>query len=545
MMAKNGRRSGFFFAVMALAILSLVLMTVQIWVTTFEQSDYRASQRFKGEAMRSILATVSDKALSDFANASAFYATYKLVDYTSNMNNGGLGTLQSDDPKNPNTGLVKKTIRELMLDGESEPNAGRPITYGDGEKESYTIEKWQEKVSSAASAMGFEITFTGVDGFNYWQMDPWTVGVEFDLGMDISDAELTMEQSKTLHAESSFSINGFLDPSIPRNDMLHRQGIDRTEAAEKQIFKLAAYDVPENVWPVLADETSGGSGGDWEGNGWFFGKVAYLDDRAEMGNASFKQYVLVVDKYNDSLPGYADQYGAVVLDYPLEVKSTPTPSGCVLEQQVNCLNCMQRWTGTGCDGEWEIYNNEVDVPVIVPSGNFNLEDDVAKVVRKVEGSDKTEQYLLIDNQYEGRNSKMSGYHRIWDITALRDMAICGFYVHDPDSASPSFFQRMVANSQYLKSKELGIESFVVGKWAGGADDDPGSDLSSRLDWEFYSSGVWNPPKIKGMMGCKSEEMCSSDDAVKIGVGHFRLSQNAIKRYKLEEIYYGSDNALND
>ena len=46
------RSSGFFFAVMALAILSLVLASVQVWVAAFEQSDYRASQRFKGEAMR-------------------------------------------------------------------------------------------------------------------------------------------------------------------------------------------------------------------------------------------------------------------------------------------------------------------------------------------------------------------------------------------------------------------------------------------------------------------------------------------------------------
>ena len=149
----NGTRSGFFFAVMALAMLSLVLMTVQVWVKTFEQSDYRASQRFKGEAVRSILTSLSDKTLADFANASAYYATHKLVNYTSDLNNLGLGnTLPSNDPRNPDTGIVNKTIFELMLKGTSEPNAGRPITYSLEENTSYTLSGWQGNTGQPFSA---------------------------------------------------------------------------------------------------------------------------------------------------------------------------------------------------------------------------------------------------------------------------------------------------------------------------------------------------------------------------------------------------------
>ena len=78
---RNSRR-GFFFTAMALAILSFMLLTSQVWVRTFEQQDASAVIRFKGEAMRLVLSTLSSKAMSDFANASAFYATYKLVNAT-------------------------------------------------------------------------------------------------------------------------------------------------------------------------------------------------------------------------------------------------------------------------------------------------------------------------------------------------------------------------------------------------------------------------------------------------------------------------------
>lgn len=519
MVMAGSRRSGFFFAVMALAILSLVLATVQVWVASFEQSDYRASQRFKGEAMRSILATVSDESLSHFANASAFYATYKMAEYTSDLNNGGFGPMESYRSNNLKTGMVNRSAFELMLLGESEPNAGRQIAYSDDEKSAYTITAWQDKVDAAANAMGFDLEFSDVKGFDYWQIDPWTVGVKFDFDMDVKDLEGTMSQHRTMHAESSFSIAGFLDPSITRNDMA-RRSVDRGSATEKQVFMLAKYETPSDVAPVLADHEGP------EGNGWFFGPVA---DGSR--NAS-EQYVLVAP-YNSSLPGYADQYGAVIVTTQPTIVATTTPAGCTLEKQVNCLNCMRREFGGPCgDTGWEIYDNEVEVPVIVASGQFDL-NSITEVAKDEGGYQSSERYVLIDNEYEGRSMKMEGYHRIWDITALRDMAICGFYVK---GNGPSFFQRMLAGAP-MNNDELGIESFVVGQWAGGAEDQ-GHDGLSRLDWEFYGSGGgFMPPKIKGMMGCKSKEMCGSDDAAKWGVGHFRLSlDDAAERYGLMDIY---------
>ncbi|MFA6214374.1 MAG: hypothetical protein WC717_03790 [Candidatus Micrarchaeia archaeon] len=518
-------RGGFFFAVMALAMLSLVLMTVQVWVKTFEQSDYRASQRFKGEAMRSILASLSDKSLSDFANASAFFATYKMANYTSYLGNG-FDHLESGDAYNPYTGRVEKTAIELMVNGSSEPSAGNPINYSEEEKGAYTLAAWQNRTDSAANAMGFDIEFSGAKNIRYYQIDPWTVGVSFELEMNITDSEGTMRQQKKMKAESSFPISGFLDPMITRSDMANR-GMERAAATEKQVFKLGMYNVPQDVKPEMAD--SAGK----EGNGWFFGPIMEEYPNVENGFQNLKQYVLV-HGYDENLSVYADSYGAVIVtNQPRTVRI-----GCV-ERQADCLNCMEREAGgPGCPpaGEWHLFpnNNAVGVPVVVASSEWDI-NEVMRVTREMEGGPLTEQYVLIDNSYENPEDKMrpDSYHRIWDITRLRDMAICGFYVHG--GRGPSFFQRMLANAESIPNPALGIESFVVGKWAGGADDQ-GGDGSSRLDWEFYGGNVpWDVARIKGMMGCKSKEMCSGEDALEMGAGHFRLSKDASEDYLARDI----------
>jgi len=522
----KGTRSGFFFAVMALAMLSLVLMTVQVWVKAFEQSDYRASQRFKGEAVRSILSSLSDKALGEFANASAFYATHKLVNYTSDSDNSGLANID----------LVNTTIYELMLNGTSEPNDGRPMVYTLDENGSYTIRGWQEKVAAAVNTMDFDINFSEAKNFSYWQIDAWTVGITFDLDMNITDKEGTMRQNKTMHARSNFSISGFLDPMISREDMSpdHRH-VGRDLATEKQIFKLDAYNVPADVKPIKMKDGN-------EGNGWFFGPVTEqlpttLKSTSGISISELKQYVLV-SRYNDSLFGIADFYGAVIVTEEPVLNTTFDPiTGCNVTTQTKCLNCMRKRDGPTCTKPkaWESFsnNNPVSVPVIAASG-WKM-NDVTAVTREMEDGPVTERFVLIDNAKAGSGEKMTGYHRIWDITRLRDMAICGFYV---EGDGPSFFQRMLEGAPSQRST-FGIESFVVGRWAGGADD-KNIDIYSRLDWEFYSKKTGNGvPKIKGMMGCKNKEMCIGDVAADIGLGHFRLSDDAAKRYGSELISCGA------
>ncbi len=533
---KKSRR-GFFFTAMALAILSFMLLTTQVWVRTFEQKDEHAAARFKGEAMRVVLSTLSDRGVSDFANASAFYATYRLVEATQIW---GLAQMDSSDPLNPKTGAVEKAAHELMMGGNSSNYSTYPIEYSQGEKESYTLASWQGKIRSAANVMGMNASFGEVENFTFRQEGPWSVRVYFEMQMNISDLEKTMHQSKRLKANTSFSINGFTDPFVVRNELDRRPSIARDPSlvAQKQIWKHANYISPSDLAPALADGMAS------EGNGWFFGPMT--DDYPGTGIFSggeegrIDSYVLV-HGYDDNLSNNAGSYGAVVVtSAPVVVSSNYINSqGCNVTEhnQTRCLNCL-RWVtvnsgGESCAVSPYIYQNQVDVPMVVASGQWsNNASSIPSVVREGLPSQK---FILIDNEFAEAEKKDQGYHRIWDITRLRDMAICGFYVQGD---GPSFFQRMLANQPSatpLKNPDLGIESFLVGKWAGGMDDQE-NDILSRLDWEFYQSS--QPPlllRAKGMMGCKSKAMCGGQNATLEGVGKFRLSQNATERYSLKQI----------
>ena len=100
----------------------------------------------------------------------------------------------------------------------------------------------------------------------------------------------------------------------------------------------------------------------------------------------------------------------------------------------------------------------------------------------------------------------------------------------------------------VNSSAYGIETMLMGRWAGGADD-PGvgatfdDDNRPRVDWEFYSSTNFPPAtvyKIKGMAGCRSLQMCSGSNTTAItdAIGKFRLTSDDVARYGLTDIACG-------
>lgn len=538
---------GFFFTVMALAMLMLMLLSVQVWVRTFEQQDSRATQKFKGEAMRLSLSTLSDSTLSKFANASAFYATYKLVNFTSQPGKA-LFPISTSDTGNPSTERVPQVIKELMLNGSSIPIEGDPssITYSDEEKDSYALSSWLDKIAAAAEVMGLNASFSSQKNFSFRQVSAWDLNVQFEVEMNISDREGTMRQNKVLKANATFPIDGFLDPLIRRSDAVQRcnSGSSCINFSERQFFRNVKYDGPDDLEPdqlILEGRVT-------EGYGWFYGPVVdeYPTNFSADEIASLSQYMLV-HEYDESMTIFADSYGAVIMtNKPEEISYIYTPpgssEGCEynVTQQVKCLNCYVRYTPltAGCPGIAEQRYNNVTKPYMAIDGT-----DWLSGVKNVDLANVSDfKYVLMDNEFlNPADIRVPGaYHRIWDMTALRDATICGFYVKS--EKGPSFFQRMVQQgADTLTSPAFGLETFVIGRWAGGADDkDDGHPDFSRLDHEFYNrEGVRDDslfPRIMGMPGCKSYEMCSNDPNVtELGVGIFRVSDDAAGRYGMDGI----------
>jgi len=555
---------GFFFTVMALAILSVMLLTMQLWLRTYEQSDIRGASRFKGEAMRLVLSSISDKSTSDFANASAFFAVYRLANYTSASQLHGLtGASQKYGTNNYGVGIVENSLRSLMFNGTAKPDAVlEGIAYSAEENSSYTLRSWQEKVRTAASAMGFFASFSEIKNFSIYQPDPWNVKVHFEMDMNISDIEGTMRQSKTLKGDASFPISGFLDPSITRGDMAHRS-ITRFAATEKQIFQHPAYSVPSDLKPKRILNGS-------KGFGWFFGPTTedypgegIFDPNIANSEAPYiSQYILVTD-FEDNLPSVASAYGAVILtDAPGTTTYNTTEGGCPynVTQETSCLNCVRSYSSeqAGCSKQSDVHpDNRTSKPFIVrASGNIA---NVQKATNLEPRPRISKYYALIDNSKDNvenpaPNDLFGDYHKVYDLTALRDATTCGFYVK---GNGPSFFQRMLGEAfvpGLYNNSVLGIETFVVGLWAGGKEDpEPANtyahDGLPRLDRDFYNPAPSFIPvqvmKIKGMPGCRDKLMCSdsNDNATKEGLGKFKLHVDSIGQYNLSAIACNASNAL--
>ncbi|MFA6489786.1 MAG: hypothetical protein WCT52_03830 [Candidatus Micrarchaeia archaeon] len=542
---KTGSRRGFVFTMMALAILTFMLLSMQVWIRSFERSDENSVARFKGEAIRLVLSSLSDAQLSRFANASAYYATFKLANYSSYNN---IADREANDTKNPGTGKVEQALRDLIVNGSAKigDSANEWINYTDDEKQAYTITAWKGKVNDAANLMGFATDFSDPKNLTVRQLDPWTVGVSFLMQMNVTDLEGTMRQSKMMNASTNFSIDGFYDPSITRNDFRQRRPAPVSgEAEQKQIFRHLQYAQPSDVAPPPPTPGS-------EGNGWFAGPAT--DSRPGEGiftnfteQARMWQYIYVTNYYT-GVEDDANHYGAVILtENPVEkLYFNVLIDGCRynITNQTRCLNCKTTYHSNvqGCAKD-DRYDHVVTVPYIA-AGGFSL-TNFQPVVR----ANMTDlRYVLINNEFRTYQNKKQGDHGIWDLTKIRDMSICGFYVK---SNAPSFFQRMLMSTGTstpgaVNSSAYGIETLLLSASAGGwLDTGTGNsfdhDMRSRVDWEFYSSQSVFPPqttfKIKGMAGCRNEQMCqgSNTTAISDGVGKFWLTDSAISRYGIGDI----------
>jgi hypothetical protein len=354
------------------------------------------------------------------------------------------------------------------------------------------------------------------------------------MSMNISDLEGTMYQSKTLRAKTNFSIEGMPDPLIHRNDMI-RRGVSYDIAAGRQIFKHASYQQPSDVRPRNIKNGT-------RGFGWFYGGIreSYPDPNL---NEPLSQLILV-KRWDENLSYYAPLYGAVIVtNLPAHVYSnyTDPSSGCTYrnDTETQCLNCVTTFTllsGTNCPVKNPVVTQNTSNPYMAVDGSAWLNQSNLKPIKRTGMTPQEEQFVLMDNKrrtWDDSEPASEDYHYIWDMNSIRDMSICGFYVKSP--LAPSFFQRMLASPSGTINSPLGIETFLVGKWAGGSEN-TGYEDYPKLDWRFYSAGSGytddNTPKIKGMMGCKSLGMCSGTNATSTGVGFFRLGNDDVSRYGL-------------
>ncbi|VVB58803.1 Uncharacterised protein [Candidatus Anstonella stagnisolia] len=530
---------GFLFTALALVLLTFMLASLSASSAAASQAEQTYAYRFKVEALNSMLESTNDAQLSNFAQMSLLYSLSQLANKS--VNEPILVNAAGAAPDNPQTANVNVAIKELMLSGTTMPEGFyTPLGLENG---GYTISRWEQALNASAAAAGFRLSFGDVSGFEVKQIDAWNVSVQFELPLNITDADGSFFVQKVLHANATTSIEGIYDPLVAREDIARRAG--GGAFAQKQMFRNPDYATPASVMPrSLANE----SNMRMAGLGWFYGPIMQIDpsDIPTM-NVSEARASIYMSNYYEGIETDGNLFGAVIITNMPQISTTVEQNGgneIARVDEIKCVNC-RHWIRESNNGQ-VVREDELDVTNKV-NFSYIATDGTGWYTRAnpplplVNGK----RSVLFDNQYgagEYGNVKEDGaYHRIFDIENLRDMAVCGFYVQN-ESAS-SFFQKMVKDDTLQLHSPLGIESFVVGKWAGGGED-AAHNAYSRLDRKFYSEGFPDYTKIKGMPGCKSKEMCSAQEAIDFGVGHFGLDRESIGAYGVDAISCSGINGAN-
>ena len=545
-MRKMDVRKGFVFTVIAMALLSYLVLSVSMWAQVMAAREANVPQKYKADSLRLLIGEINEAKANEFAQRAAMYALYRLGDHT--VTESGLyydTRTPSDTPyfaRNLNTSM-HELITTGYTNGGHGTNWATPLNYTNDT--GYTLNGWMHTINDTANALGLVVEMDGPYNFSFNQTTPWEMQVSYRLNVSARDMENTMSFEKELNISTTIQLEGYDDPMIGRGYVQDHMLSGETAAyPHRQIRQMkewardaGSYE-PEPI-DVAPNETTDGT----NGIGWFYGPInttgltppnpndPHYADEIKLMNES----ILYVQGWSDDILGVVPFYGAIIIGDKPNLTRTRVTGACnyTTNVQTECLNCLE-WRSdispAGCTtpnlhiwanniltitGNEKPYMAGVDTDTGSTS-NPDWYDELPATTNGVK-------HVLIDNEFSNWGSDWDnerGWHNLWNIEKLRDMAICGLYVRNPDA--PSYTQKLMDNAVSLDGGDYGIETFVVGRWAGGSLD-PDNEGNSRVDHVFYGNSPSGVP-VKGMPGCKSEEMCLGDAAVDESVGHFRIDQ---------------------
>ncbi len=566
---------------LALVLISFIFISIQLWAQTVQVEEARSAQRFRVEAMRTSLSMVDNDALNRFSNASMVLALDTLSRAIEDHPDsgvrglpveGGSGTAFPDG-----TGAANRTMYELMAAGSTSgglyPASGQKFFYyGNSSNLTYspdamrsTLPYFFNQTGAAARLMGYDLVWGNVSNFSFNQTGLWQVSVYFEVPMNLTDPNGQLSIQKTFVVNTTADISGMTDPMAARQDRAARPNLPDTERPHRNVYHVSQYLSSDDAQARLIKAAPGAV----EGMGWFFGPVSTFNSSAFTSTdyrynlSKIGSYILETSDMNEAISQSA-YFGAIVLqnsggsqfDTVRTDVASPTCSYAVQDQHPACLYCLRRYVpnttnALDCPPKSAEINPDTipvnpDIPYVAITGslntilgheNYNTGLPEILIQNALNQSDLFGSSRIYKNSYGSLARKFSGDYppaaqsRIYDMTGPRDMAICGYYVASP--YGPSFLQRLTALAPYdghtpYSKQGYGIESFLTGRWAGGADDpvpdwthiaqasadnpNLNSERDSRLDYQFYPSAYRCAGSfIQGMPGCKSLPMCANDE----------------------------------
>ncbi|VVC02947.1 Uncharacterised protein [Candidatus Burarchaeum australiense] len=441
------------------------------------------------------------------------------------------------------------------------------------------MDQWATSTVSLANQMGLTARLT----LDYRSTSPAcqlelsdyrTVHVIFTGRYEIHDKETgAMLASGELPGNAYVDVNGMPDPAIwaLTRDAGHFAGITRAMYFDDNVK------TPSQASPTLVAQGA-------RGKGWFYGKTTTLNNPSELcqlpavgGNANGnpKKCIVVVD--SSALPAAIpslQNYGGVIVRkvrtppiFGIPVTCDGLPAGIGFRDPTDTLDSLF-YLGFGIDNPSPtcytpalgVFANAINVPFVeVDPADFP--DSKIGNYYLIESGENSNPQQYWRNTVAGNGN----FHDIWDMENLRAMAVCGYYVNNPDA--PDFLQRMLVwpADEPIPQSINGVESFVVGKgvtcaWGQNLPSGPlcsptgdinppgmippaenGIFLFSNVDHMFYaqvleqaasgdsSHTASEATRIRGMPGCRELDQCSSltHAGQYSPLGHFALDASHI------------------
>jgi hypothetical protein len=473
-------------------------------------------------------------------------------------------------------GMELKDSRGWYFNDTTNP-AAQNLTYSQDEMK-YSFSSFFNITSEAVRSLGYEVSWGEIEGFALNQTDRWTMRLTMTVPMNFSDREGRISINKRIFVNLSIPIDGLTDPSIARADIRHRPDfqictnnqlppinvIGIRNRPHRNIYRVEEYNMPQDASAKLKARGIAGLG-------WFFGPVTDQDNNSfsytsPTHNLSRINYYIYKTSDPQAAITQSAYFGGIILIAAPSMERTEYDEvrngvSChyTNSTETNCLFCLFHQTSNDsrCPTvEDHIINETIPLNPYIPwvqvendptSGiplNYHLGLPELLISNDINATDlcgssfnATNLACTASTTPIGLNAKYANIRantKIWDLTGPRDMAICGFYVASPFGPSYSqrftYFWGQAQNGKY-STLDQGIESFVVGQWAGGGEDicakEQGSSIESysRLDYHFYNfSGLeCLGPFIKGMPGCKNYIDCQSRGPLENATGRFAFS----------------------
>ncbi len=533
-MSNKHNYRGFFFVLVAFILLSYILVSTYAWVRAIEASERTYSDAFRASTLTTLADQVSEQRMNQYADIASHYAMYKLVGHSVE---NPLQDKRGDEYYHIRAAFFElltncTTLQEHFVDLV-------PVEYTPSEKDTYCFSGFLGRLNTSLATSGFEVQDFSVSNFSLNEtMRPLELEMNLTLYLRIKDLQSNTSIDRTYHISRIVNVTGYKDP------LLERESISKLRATpgSNLTIKKGMY-----LYPITADDDNNvtyedlmnahemlypdrlGQGS--EGQGWFYGNLVLWN---KAGNVAYPSQSILVGNYSDiiSVHNY-NEFGAYILLN--EPETTSIPCGITQYDTFNAIHHDDKPSpGSSCPDPR--LTDETDKPFMVYADEKAFMNEIYK---KSRGPDAFPNSVLFISKYSydeissDPDLKTESAPVVFDIENLRDFTRCSYYIMDVNN-SPSFLQRLLVNG-YNRTSPIGLETLLVGKWAGGVDNpDPNWNMYSRVDREFFAKK--DGEKVRGMPGCKDAFMCADDPMIS-DVGNFRFGSP-----ESMEFYLGTSNS---